>query len=134
MKDNFHTSPAFLGLQPLRIPAGWKVDWNSLYETSRVEDGDFGGSSVFMATHEGRRCLIDVEFRPEHDPSGHFILTVQYQPWARTEKGRRRADVLLSFDDAAEIVHQSTTQSYVELVEQLSEWIARCTVMVREQN
>lgn len=134
MSENYHRSPAFLGLQPLRIPAGWKIDWNALYETSRVEDGDFGGSSVFLAVNEGRRCCIDVEFRPEFDPAGHFTLTVQYQPWPRTEKGRRRPDVPLRFDDAAEVVHSFTTRSYAEMVDRLSEWIARCTMMVREQN
>ena len=127
-------SAVSLDLQPLRVPAGWRIDWNTLYASSRVEDGAFGGSSVFSATNEGRRFQIDVAFRPEHDPAGKFHLTVIYQPWPRTERGRRRTDAPLRFDADAEDVHSSETASYAELVAQLDHWLARCAGWAREGN
>lgn len=134
MSSEFHKSISFLGLQPLRIPAGWKVEWNTLYATSSVERGEFGGSSVFLAMNEGRRFCITVEFRPEFDPNGHFSLLVEYQPWPRTENGRRKVDNPFKFDSSAEIVHSSETKSYSELVEHLEEWIGRCSIWAKELN
>jgi hypothetical protein len=132
MHDEFHLSPAYLNLQPLRIPAGWAIHWNTLYASSSVEAGDFGGSSTFTATNSGRRFHLDIAFKPEHDPRGEFHLVVLYQPWPRTDRGKRRQDLPLIFDDDSETVHASTTRSYSELVSRLEEWIARCSVWVRE--
>ncbi|MES2444900.1 MAG: hypothetical protein V4574_18915 [Pseudomonadota bacterium] len=134
MPDAFQKYPAYLALQPLRIPAGWRVDWNTLYATSDAEKGEFGGSSLFNATNEGRRFGIDVAFRPEFDPEGRFHLSVIYQPWPRTERGRRRTGVPFALDGDAETVHESDTASYAELVDRLETWIARCTLWVREGN
>ena len=134
MHENYHRSPAYLGLQPLRIPAGWTVNWNTLHATSRAEDGGFGGSSLFNAVNQGRRFAIDVAFRPEFDPAGWFELEVEYQPWPRTEKGKRQQGVPFRFDDRAEVVHGFRTRSYDELVAELEAWIARCTVWTREGN
>jgi hypothetical protein len=132
MEADFAKSPAFLELQPLRIPAGWAVAWNSLYASSKAESGDFGGSSLFYAVNEGRRFSIDVGFEPEFDPEGHFHLTVTYQPWPRNERGRRMSDEPFRLDAKAEVVHSAETQSYADLVALLETWIARCTVWVRE--
>jgi hypothetical protein len=132
MEFDYSKSADFLGLQPLRIPAGWSVGWNTLYATSKVEEGDFGGSSIFHATNSGRRFSIDVEFRPEFDPSGQFYVTVTYQPWPRTDRGRRKNNEPVQFDANAEIVHTAETRVYSELVSQLETWIARCTTWVRE--
>lgn len=134
MRDSFHKAPGYAGLQPLRIPGGWMVGWNTLYATSRADQGEFGGSTLFHAVHEGRRFNIDVEFRPEFDPEGAFHLTVLYQPWPRTERGRRRKEVPFQFDMDAEVVHQSETRDFAALVEALEEWIARCSVWVKEPN
>jgi hypothetical protein len=133
MPTNHPKSPAYLGLQPLRIPAGWRIDWNTLDASLRAEDGAFGGSSLFNATNEGRRFQIDVAFRPEHDPQGKFHLIVEYQPWPRTERGRRR-DVPFRLDGDAETVHAFATTSFAEMVDQLETWIAHCSMWVREGN
>lgn len=132
MQDSFHKAPGYLGLQPLRIPGGWNIGWNTLYATSCADKGEFGGSSLFYATHAGRRFSIDVEFRPEFDPEGKFHLTVAYKPWPRTEKGRRRKDVPLAFDGDTEVVHRFETAEFERLAEALEEWIARCSVWVKE--
>jgi len=132
MEFDYSKSADFRELQPLRIPAGWSIGWNNLSTTSRVEDGDFGGSSIFHATNSGRRFSIDVEFRPEFDPSGQFYITVSYQPWPRTDAGKRLLDAPVEFDARAEIVHTAETRVYSELITQVETWIARCTTWVRE--
>ena len=132
MEFDYSKSADFREMQPLRIPAGWSVGWNNLSTTSKVEDGDFGGSSIFHATNSGRRFMIDVEFRPEFDPSGQFYMTVSYQPWPRTEAGRRRHDEPVKFDANAEVVHAAETPVYSDLISQLETWIGRCTTWVRE--
>ena len=133
-EDAYPGSPAFLGLPRLRIPAGWKVGWNTLDASMETDLSGIGGSSVFNATHQGSRFNIDVEFRPEFDPAGFFHVIVTYQPWPRTERGRRRKDVPFAFDGDAEEVHRFETRSYTELLEHLEHWIARCTVWTREGN
>jgi hypothetical protein len=131
-EDAYPNSPAYLGLRPLRIPSGWTINWNELNIDHKVESGDFGGSSTFCATNEGRRFIIDVEFRPECDPNGRFILNVIYVPWPRTENGARRKHVPFARGIDDEIVHVFETRSVEELVEHLEHWIARCTVWTRE--
>lgn len=127
-------SRACLELQPLRIPAGWCVEWNALSPSAEAENGDFGGSSLFSATNASRRFNIDVAFEPEFDPKGTFRLAVTYQPWPRTEQGRRRREDRFSMGADAELVHSSHTRSYAELIHELELWIARCTTWVREEN
>ena len=131
-EDAFPNSRAFRGLQSLRIPTGWLINWNELNVDHKVENGDFGGSSTFCATHEGRRFIIDVEFRPECDPNGRFILSVIYVPWLRTESGARRKHVPFARSIDEEVVHTFETRSVDELVGHLEHWIARCSVWTRE--
>ncbi|MGH7025816.1 hypothetical protein [Brevundimonas sp.] len=127
-------SRAYLELQPLRIPAGWRIGWNTLDVGMAADRGGIGGSSVFSATNEGRRFYIDVEFSPEFDPEGAFYLTVTYQPWPRSDRGRRRNDVPFALDAEAQKVHEFETRSYAALIAALEHWIARCTVWEREGN
>lgn len=119
-------------LQPLRIPAGWEVGWNTLFGPETMfENGEApGGSSLFSATNEHRRFWIDVEWRPEFDPEGEFRLRVEYAPWERTERGRRIPGPL-HFRDA-EVVHRFGTKSHPELVAELERWLARCTTWTKE--
>jgi hypothetical protein len=120
-------------LQPLRVPAGWRVVWNTLFELDPTEEnvrrGFFGGSSLFAAAHEGLRLSLDLEWRPEDDPAGEYRLTVEYAPWLRTARGLRRKDVPLDFS-GARVVHEFRTRDRAELVRELeaalvtrSEWV-----------
>lgn len=118
--------------QALRVPGGWYVQINKLNTASRAENGDFGGSSLFYAVNEMRRFVIDVEFVPEFDPQGSFCLTVLYQPWPRTERGRRRTGEPFRLGVDQEEVHGFETASYPQLVEALEHWIARCSSWTRE--
>jgi hypothetical protein len=108
------------------------IGWNTLYATSSAEKGDFGGSSIFNATNAGRRFNIDVAFEPEFDPEGEFHLVVIYQPWPRTDRGRRRSDVPFTIGADAETVHSFATSSWPDLIAELEQWIARCSVWARE--
>lgn len=126
-QDVYPDSPAYLGLPPLRIPAGWMIGWNTLDAGMAASLEGIGGSSVFTATNEGRRFRIDVMFRPEFDPDGAFHLETWYQPWPRSEGGRRRQDLPFAFDANARIVHAFETRSYPALIAELEHWIARCT-------
>lgn len=109
-------------LQPLRVPAGWRVTWNTLFELDPTADnvrrGYFGGSSLFSAVHDHLRLSLDVEWRPEDDPSGEYRLKVEYAPWERTDRGRRRKDLPLDFR-GARVVHQFRTRECAELVREL---------------
>ena len=88
---------ADISYQPLRMPAGWRVDWNKLFDldptVENVRAGYFGGSSLLAASNEHLRLQIDLEWRPEDDPSGEYLLWVTYVPWARAANGRRRKGV-----------------------------------------
>lgn len=123
-----------LVLLPLRVPTGWLIEWNALYAAASVEAGDFGGSSVFRASHATRRFSIDVEFRPEFDPSGCFHLSVVYAPWPRSARGRRLTDLPLVFGIDAETVHAEEIPVYADLVAVIETWLTRCSGWTREGN
>ena len=120
-------------LQPLRIPAGWQVSWNTLFELEPTEEnvrrGFFGGSSLFSAINEQSRLWVDIEWRPEDDPAGEYRLKVEYAPWGRSKGGRRRKDEPLDFRNAR-VVYEYQTRARAELVRELEaalvgrpEWI-----------
>jgi hypothetical protein len=133
-QDLFPTSRAYAEMQPLRIPPGWMIGLNDLRVGMAVEtDGPPGlASTLFNATHAGRRFNIDVEV--EAGAEGAFRLTVTYAPWPRDGRGRRIQDQPLSFGGETEVVHAVTTGAYEELIAQLEHWIARCSVWAREGN
>lgn len=118
-------------LEQLRVPAGWLIQWNTLYELEPGDDEEgFGGSSLFSAVHEQNRFWIDVEWRPEFDPEGAYHLRVEYAPWERTERGRRKPSPL-HFRDA-EVVHRLETRSREELITELDALLDRCSTWVKE--
>lgn len=117
----------------LRIPSGWMIGINGLYEGMGAPDLPVA-SVLFAAWNEGRRFRLDVEWRPELDPAERFVLTVFYQPWPRNERGRRRKDIPFAFDMNEEVVGTLRTDSYGELLLQLEGWLDRCSVWCREGN
>lgn len=121
-------------LQPLRIPAGWRIDINKLIEADpgRGNIGHFGGTTMFSAINEARRFWIDIEWRPEFDVDGEFRMTIEYAPYVRNERGRRRNDVPLHFGADAERVHYFATRSRAALVAELQAWMFKCTLWMKE--
>lgn len=135
LHDLYPDSRAFRGLPPLRIPGGWTVAMNDLCEGVEAGPAVPGPPSpLFLAWHEGRRFRLEVALDGEAPEGPTFILTVTYQPWPRTERGRRRHDVPFAFDDAAETVETCRTRDYPDLIAALEHRIARCTHWVREGN
>lgn len=69
-----------MNLQPLKIPAGWSVDWNLLTDTDSTEDTihEFTGSSLLLISSHTRLKAIDVSWRPEGDINGAYQLQVIY--------------------------------------------------------
>lgn len=67
-----------MNLQPLKIPAGWLVDWNLLTDTDPTEDTthEFTGSSLLLISSPTRLKAIDVSWRPEGDINGAYQLQV----------------------------------------------------------
>jgi hypothetical protein len=65
-------------LQPLRISAGWNIEWNLFYEVDPSENTiHYLDSSSLL--HLNNYCLmraINLDFRPENDVNGHFYLRV----------------------------------------------------------
>ena len=114
-------------LQPLRIPPGWRVNFNTLFEIDAtpeaVADGYFGGSVLFSATIVHLRIEIEVEWRPEDDPAGGYHMTVLEAPRKQSAKGRRRGREL-DYAGANEI-HSFTTRSRRDLVAELERWLER---------
>lgn len=131
-EDRYPSSDDYLRLVPLRIPGGWQVAINKLRAGLDFDLTTVGGSSHFYAINPGTRFCIDVEFLPEFDPAGSFHLTVLYEPWPRTERGRRRTDKPFMLTAQAQQVHHVEVKDYGALLENLEHWIARCTVWTKE--
>jgi hypothetical protein len=65
-------------LQPLRIEAGWQVDYNQFYEVDPAPGYEhyFEGSSLLILQSNSRLKLIDVQWRPEKDLEGEYQVEV----------------------------------------------------------
>ncbi len=63
-------------LQPLRIPAGWRVDYNILTELdpSPQTAEYFYGEWLFAASCQKSRVGVEISFSPEGDPEGAFMV------------------------------------------------------------
>ena len=120
-------------VQPLRIPSGWCIGWNTLFELdptkANIQAGYFGGSTKFYAVNETLRLRVDVAWIPEDDPYGNYYLCVEYAQWERNDKGRRIKNREVNFSNSR-IVHEFETRDRHELVSELedalvakSEWI-----------
>lgn len=65
-------------LQPLRITAGWNVEWNLFYEVDPCEETliYLDSSSLLHLNNYQLMRAINVDFRPENDGNGYFYLRV----------------------------------------------------------
>lgn len=134
MDERFPSSIAFLSLVPLRIPAGWLIAINSLDDDRLHPDLTGYEGTIFHALNAGNRFVLDVEARPDDDLKTLYTLTVEYEPWARDERGRRLPEKSFHLSGAAELVDTFNTANAKDLLARLEYWIARCTVWVKEGN
>ena len=67
-----------INFQPLRITSGWTIEWNTFMKTDPHPDDmtDFSGSSLLHAYNRNKKRAINLEWRPEEDYDGEFILRV----------------------------------------------------------
>lgn len=65
-------------LQPLRITAGWNVEWNLFYEVDISEETltYLDSSSLLHLNNYGLMRAVNLDFRPENDVNGSFYLRV----------------------------------------------------------
>lgn len=120
-----------MGLQPLRMPTGWRIDWNTLFEEDPTEPANAAGyyhhvTDLFFATHASRRRAIDIEWRTEEEQPtvGRYLLRVHRMVEADESKLPRRSEaneLEVSWDDP---VREFETQSRLELVAELEAWLA----------
>jgi len=68
-----------MNLQPLKIPAGWTVEWNLLTNTDPTADTihEFTGN-LLLLNSPTRLKAIDVSWQPEGDINGSYQLQVIY--------------------------------------------------------
>lgn len=65
--------------QPLRISAGWIIEINSFFEVDpTIENFNQGyfAETLLYITSERRKRTIELQWQPEDDPNGNFILKV----------------------------------------------------------
>lgn len=65
-------------LQPLRITAGWNVEWNLFYEVSPSKETMryLDSSSLLHISNYNLMRSINLDFRPDDDPNGFYFLRV----------------------------------------------------------
>lgn len=66
-----------MDLQPLKIPAGWAVEWNLLTETDPTPSTihEFSGN-LLLVNSASRLKAIEVSWQPECDITGQYQLVV----------------------------------------------------------
>ena len=108
-------------LQPLRVPPGWRVDWNTLAEEDidLASDQYQGGRNLFLATNERLRHVVDVEYRsdPEQPDSSGYRLRVLPMVEGTAEDRERGGGALVADWDTS--LHDFTTASRLTLVAEL---------------
>lgn len=70
-------------LQPLRVPSGWTITINNLFEVDLApETAEWFSSSVLLGgVRRATGHCFDSRVEPEGDPSGEFVvdfLTIKY--------------------------------------------------------
>ncbi len=113
-------------LRPLRIASGWTIQHNLLTESAPISP-PAENPILFRAIAEQRRFRLDVIRLSDADGSPSYLIELLYAPWARTDRGRRRENIPLTFDQDTRVMHRFTTTDYDELVRYLEAWLWRAS-------
>ncbi|WP_414862874.1 hypothetical protein [Pseudomonas chlororaphis] len=70
-------------LQAIRVPSGWTITINNLFEVELTEktSGWYGSSVLIGGARRSTGHCFDARLEPEADPSGDFVvdfLTIRY--------------------------------------------------------
>ena len=60
----------------LRVPTGWRVNYNDFREIAPAGDRDGLKEDLFQAYHANTNRLLDLGWYPNGDPSGGFRIEV----------------------------------------------------------
>ena len=104
-------------LQPLRITAGWKIEWNLFYEVDVTKEfiHYFDSSSLLHLSNQNILKAIDLDFRPEKDVNGHFYLRVINLTAVENPKTKE-----IDYDGDWENLHfEFKSKNRLEIVEQI---------------
>lgn len=104
-------------LQPLRVPGGWTISVNTLFE---VEPGPhtmqwFSSALLLWGHSRDSGYCFNSHFEPEDDPEGEFVLEfcrVEYDRYGKAVKG---SEVCLG---------DYRTRSKADFVEQVEQFMA----------
>jgi hypothetical protein len=110
-----------IGLQPLRVPQGWKIDWNTFFEVDPTKEtcvplGFFTSSTLIHAINESSRLYVDMAWYPHDHPSGRFCMEVCYCP-PYNEKGEPDTRAPVDQSNAQlELLYHFRTRSRAKVV------------------
>ncbi|KAB8041546.1 hypothetical protein [Janthinobacterium aquaticum] len=91
-------APAFpYPLQPLRVPAGWQITVNTLFEVDPGPDTmQWFSSALLLWGHcSASGYCFNSHFEPEDDPQGQFVLELARVELDRNGKAVKVSDTLL---------------------------------------
>lgn len=105
-------------LQPLRVPGGWTITVNTLFE---VEPGPhtmqwFSSALLLWGHHRDSGDCFNSHFEPEDDPEGEFVLECYKVQYDRQGKAVKGSEVFLG---------EFRTRSKAEFVERVEQFMAR---------
>ena len=119
-----------VALQPLRVPVGWRIAWNTLYEEDPTAPANArgyycGGANLFLANHPARGRAVDVEWRADDDrpTAGRYRLRVLRLVAVDPATARKRRGGEFEADWQAPL-HSFETVSRPELVVELEACLA----------
>ncbi|MFY0673558.1 MAG: hypothetical protein JXQ87_09135 [Bacteroidia bacterium] len=89
-------------LQPLSIESGWYIEWNQFYEIDPSNDAMhyFDSSSLLHLNNEHAHKALNLEWRPEADLEGEFILRfLQLKPQSESNDKRKNVRLVGDWDN-----------------------------------
>ena len=84
-------------LQPLRVPAGWQISVNTLFEVDPGENTmQWFSSALLLWGHcTASGYCFNSHFEPEDDPQGEFVLELARVQYDRSGKAVKGTEVFL---------------------------------------
>jgi len=66
-----------INLQPLRVSAGWNVEWNIFYEVNPSKKNmEYFAENLLYITSNQKKRAIELQWKPEDNPDGEYVLKV----------------------------------------------------------
>jgi hypothetical protein len=106
-------------LQPLRIPTGWEVEWNTFLEVEPIfEAGDDKsqgfGEDLLQVSNERNAVLLDLGWYPHCDPQGKYRLVA-------IRKFPDKEEMRSSWDRPLRMLESSSKE---EIVREIEDWLS----------